>query len=52
MNYWRVEFQKKWFGKGDGHVGYAIETWWCFLGVTIIKQKPVGIRGIVTGSKQ
>jgi len=43
----RIEFQKKWFGKGKGNIGYAVETWWCFLGITLIHLRPNGIRGVV-----
>lgn len=42
-----IEFQSKIIGKGAGHLGYCIERWWCFLGVTLIYRKSVGKRGIV-----
>ncbi len=41
------EFQRKFWGKGNSNQGYCREKWWCFLGITVIHRKPLGIRGLI-----
>lgn len=47
MRYWEINLSRKFIGKGDGNIGYAIEKWWVLMFIEIRLLRPNGIRGIV-----